>query len=365
MGLSFQVPKGDPTLEAADAALEEFENAKPPRGYLGASSIGDECWRKLWFDFRKVAARNFDAETLKRFEDGHIGEELMAARLQRVPGLVLEVRDPNTGEQFALEDVGGHFRGHADGKILGLLQAPKTRHVWEHKQVADRRLKEVEKAIKEHGEKKALKAWSPTYYGQAQVYMKAFKLKRHYMTISTPGGRKTISLRTDYHAEDAKALIKKAETIINEPTPEGLPRIAQDETFYKCRMCDYNAVCYGKTMPLATCRTCIHSTPMDNGTWNCARWGCEIPDMQAQLTGCDFHVFIPALVPLDVVDADDGDIQDWCTYRVDDLANFVNGGTEEHHIKSREIGGMKVADVKFIVDPFVEALGKPSARDQN
>ena len=78
----------DPTLEAADAALEAAQD-RSVRPYLGASAIGDPCARKLWYGFRHAAPPSFSAEVLKRFEDGHHGEDVQAARLRLVDGIEL------------------------------------------------------------------------------------------------------------------------------------------------------------------------------------------------------------------------------------------------------------------------------------
>ena len=40
-----------------------------------------------------------DADTLKRFADGHASEDIMAARLRQTPGVTLITLDPETGRQ--------------------------------------------------------------------------------------------------------------------------------------------------------------------------------------------------------------------------------------------------------------------------
>ena len=43
------------------------------------------------------------------------------------------------------------------------------------------------------------------------------------------------------------------------------------------------------------CRTCANSTPERDGTWHCEHWGATIPNLDAQLAGCDSHVIHPDL----------------------------------------------------------------------
>lgn len=314
-------PPGDPTLEAADRALEAKENGRPPRSYLGMSGIGHPCARKVWFDWRWVSTARHNAETLKRFADGHHGEDVQAARLRMVRGVTLLTIDPATGRQFGHTDHNSHFRGHMDGAILGLLQAPKTWHVWEHKQVGEKKQASLIKLKAERGEKNALSAWDTTYYSQACLYMHYSGMTRHYLTCSTPGGRSTVSVRTDADETTALKLIAKAERIIASKNPP--ERISQDPSWYECRWCDHNEVCFGKSMPQRNCRTCLRSTPVAAGAWHCAKYDDLIP-FDAQMRGCDWQLFIPELLAdreqIDVV----GDL-DGVIYRLKDGSTWADG----------------------------------------
>jgi hypothetical protein len=294
----------DPTLDAVDSAIELNELSKPRRQYLGMSSIGEECERKLWYGFRQVCVVKFDAKSIKRFEDGHYGEEVQIKRLRMVPGTTLLSHDPETGRQFAYSDHGCHFRGHADGLIEGLLQAPKTWHVYEHKQVSKEKQKKLEKLKEELGEKSALKAWDETYYAQAQLYMHYSGHHRHYLTCSSPGGRHTVSCRTDYVKDDALRQIAKAERIIFGERPP--PKISDDPAWFRCRWCDFSSVCHEAAPIDRNCRTCAFVTPERDGGWSCIKHDVLAP--------CADHRFIPALVPGEQIDAaEDGS---WIEYRI-------------------------------------------------
>ncbi len=171
------------------------ENARTPRPYLGMSGIGEECERKLWYSFHWIAPVTFEASTHKKFIDGHRTEDLVMERLRRVPGLEIHTVDPETGQQFGVSDFGGHFKGHLDGAALGLRQAPKTWHVAEVK--ASEKMDELRDAVREVGEKGALREWNLTYYVQGILYMDYTGMERHWLVCATPGGREWISVRTD------------------------------------------------------------------------------------------------------------------------------------------------------------------------
>ena len=138
------IPKEtDPTLDAIDAQIVA---ANPPssRFYLGASVLGQSCMRQLWYALRWAMVVFFDARTLRLFEDGHYTEKQTADRIRMVPGVKLWTHRAD-GQQFGVEAFGGHLRGHKDGVVLGLLQAPKTPHIWEHKSANEKKFKELQK----------------------------------------------------------------------------------------------------------------------------------------------------------------------------------------------------------------------------
>ena len=71
--------RGDPTLDAIDRILEAKTNSEPKRRYIGASSIGEPSARKLWYRYHTDMREVFDAPTIRRFNDGHRTEDVMAA----------------------------------------------------------------------------------------------------------------------------------------------------------------------------------------------------------------------------------------------------------------------------------------------
>jgi predicted nucleic acid-binding Zn ribbon protein len=289
----------DPTLEAVDIALEMVRNAEPPRPYLGMSGIAHPCQRKPWYDFRWITNSTFKAATLKKFDDGHRSEDVQAGMLRMVPGVELLTVDPETGKQFGFQDHNGHFRGHVDGYIFGILQAPKTPHIWEHK--ASEKQGDLAKLIAKHGEKDALEAWNPIYYGQGILYMHYGDVTRHYLTCSTPGARHTISVRTNANPEAALRLIARAQRTIERS--DAPPRMSEDPAWFQCRWCEHAPTCHAGKLPERHCRSCICSTPVADGQWLCERFN-KIVDYETQRKGCIEHLYLPSLVAGHQVDAD-------------------------------------------------------------
>lgn len=235
----------DPLLAALDNALIKQAASEPTRDYLGASSIGDDCSRKLWYRFQGHKDV-FDAPTLRRFQDGHDTEAKIISWLRLIDGL--ELHTETMGKQYGFSDYSGKFKGHYDGVVRGLPQAPKTWHILEIKCVQEGTLSKVgsfkhaEKLINDLGEKKTLEAWNKKYYAQAVLYMYYENLDRHITIVSTPGGRDLLTFRTEANTKYAEALRDKAARIINAQEP---PERIGGPDWWECKWCSFRSMCHG------------------------------------------------------------------------------------------------------------------------
>lgn len=335
----------DQTLQLIENHEIKVHASQSRRGYLGMSQIGDECSRKLWYSFRFAFRQNINAYGLRCIEDGHRMEEVMANKLRSVPGITLYTVNPRTGAQFGYYAHGGHFSGHIDGAILGVAEAPKTWHVWEHKSVNEKKFASLQKGM-------SLEGWDKIYYAQAQCYMHYAGLDRHYLTVTTPGGRNRTSCRTKYSKEDALRLEAKALEIIKSDLPP--KRISDNQSFYVCKMCDAHAICHKKKTANVNCRTCLHSQPdvsSEGARWNCKFHGIQI-SLKQQEEGCDKHLFNPSFVghgkPIDASKQ-----ANTVTYETESGTTFLNGSPGPGCYSSKELEQIKTEMIK---DPKIEAL---------
>lgn len=343
-----------PTLEAMNKVIES-EQETEPREYLGMSQIGHSCKRHLFYSFRWAYKRHFDAYTLKCIQDGHHGEDLMVSRLARVPGIEISPVDPKTFKQYEFKSFYGHYSGHSDGIISGLLEAPDTTHVFEHKQVKPEKLRELERAIIQHGEKNALEHWDPIYYAQAVSYMSFSGLTRHYLTCSKPGGREQISVRTNENKAYAKRLLDKAESIIFADEPP--TRISDKADWFECVLCDFKDICHGTTIAQPNCRTCVHITPSKEGNaaWYCERHNGNVP-LDFQREGCNQHRLIPIFLEKVAKTVDASAEYNYVEYELlDGSGTFVNGSGPDHY-SSAEIHD--ITDARALADEFVKGCKK-------
>lgn len=218
--------------------LAEHES-EPPRAYLGASSIGEECSRKLWYRYNGHKEK-FDAKTLRRFADGHRTEEVVLGWIKSCPGIEIHTRGDD-GSQIGFKRFEARFAGHYDGIGRGFPQAPKTWHIVEIKCVNEKAFEELKK-LKSQNEKTAIELWKPEYWSQVQIYMHMEGLTRSIHIVATPGARDLISVRTEYNKAHAEAMLAKAKRIIDAKEP--LERIG-GPTFWKCKMCSFRDICHG------------------------------------------------------------------------------------------------------------------------
>lgn len=342
-----KLPVTDPTLEAVDRAMEARQQQEKPRPYLGMSSIGNSCSRQLWYSFRFCLVASFNASTLKKFDDGHHGEDVQAERLRLVDGIELHT-ETHDSKQYGFSDFAGHFRGHMDGAIKGIKQDPGNWYVWEHKQCEDKKLTELENIKNKSNdiEGNALIQWNATYYGQALLYMDYSGIDKHYLTVANAGGRHTVSCVTRANPELATQLKIKARNIIVSDRP--LERVSEDASWYECKWCNYSDLCHGNRVANVNCRTCLHSSADTfYGGWTCEKHG-ETNDSGS----CNDHLFIPDLLPFaEQVDADCDGVQ--YKNKINDQL-FWNGKGQGRYSSVE----LKQASPELIGDAFVDVMKK-------
>ena len=302
----------DPTLVAAEQAMER--DSKPRHSNaLGASWIGMECERAVWFKFHHTKMSKPDARALRLFEDGYAVEDVVIARLRKIDGLEIHDKNPHTNFQYGFSDFGGHFKGFYDFTALGLIQAPKTWHMGEVK--ASTKWADLDKAKLAVGEKSALLKWNPIYYAQAQINMHYEGMDRHYLIAASPGARDWTSVRTDYDPAHAMRLRAKAERVIFDS--EAPARIG-GPTDFRCRWCDYHAICHEQELPERACRGCIHATALREGGWKCEAG-------HAFGTVCGDHRYVPSMLNGEQTDVRGGNV----VYRMRNGGEYVDGGGQE------------------------------------
>ncbi len=287
-----------PTRDAIFAGYEADAHSGFRR-HLGASLIGKECERALWYDFRWTTRARFAGRILRLFETGNREEERLVRNLRRTGATVMEV-DPETGRQFRVEAHGGHFGGSLDGVAINLLEAPKTWHVIEFKTHSNKSFNDLAA--------KKVRASKPQHFAQMQIYMHLMSIARAmYLAVNKDTDDLYVE-RVEADQGFAANLLEKAKRIIF--TASVPTRISEDPSWYQCRLCDHAPLCHGGAAAEVNCRTCLHATPVEGG-WHCARHQKGLSDAD-QGIGCEHHLYLPPLVPAEQIDAG----EDWVEYRL-------------------------------------------------
>jgi len=226
-------PPPTPTLDAIYAAYVA-EAGDGFRDHLGASIIGKECRRALWYDFRWVTRSAFSGRMLRLFETGRREEDRLVRDLRRTGATVLDT-DPETGRQWQVTALGGHFGGSLDAVAIGLLEAPRTWHVVEFKTHG---LKSFT-ALKKDGVRRA----KPQHWAQMQVYMHLAGITRAmYVAVCKDSDEIHIE-RTRADGAEGERLLAKAKRVVDAPRPPS--RIAEDPAWWQCRFCQHHDHCHG------------------------------------------------------------------------------------------------------------------------
>src|SRR5262245_51012339 len=227
----------DPLNAAINAAVEKASLAKhagdPVRGYLGASLIGDECGRKIQFEW--LTAATFPARVRSIFARGHYFE--IESRQQLVDaGFTFA-----PAEALGFIAAGGLMAGHADGIILRVpagagieLDVPC---LWEHKALNAKNFRAVERD--------GLAKVFPRYAAQVALYQNFLHVANPALiTVVNADTCERLHFTVEFDARRAQEASDRAVAMI-EATRVGelLPRFDPDCQDFRCRMCSHLERC--------------------------------------------------------------------------------------------------------------------------
>ena len=267
----------DEMVSAIYTAIKESKAETMRLSRLGASSIGEECIRKIWMSWRGYDNFEFDGRMLRLFETGHLQETRIIVDL-RLAGFTVHDIDSNNN-QFTFTDDTGHFVVKIDGVIKGVPGAENTPHVLEAKTHNDNSFKDLEK--------KGVALSKPMHYYQVQAGMLFSGIERGlYIALNKNDERYYVRrIKPDIHIQNE--ILKRIKVLLAaELRPAG---IGENIEVFPCRWCDFKEVCYNQKEPLMNCRTCEYSRPIEDGKWYCEHHDSELT-LNAQLLGCVNHL---------------------------------------------------------------------------
>jgi hypothetical protein len=204
-----------------------------PRGYLGASLIGDECGRKIQFEW--MTGSTFPARVRSIFARGHYFE--FESKQQLIAAGFVFAPDDMLG--FVVED--GLIAGHADGMVVRVPASVElaTPSIWEHKAFNAKNFR----AVKRDGLAKVF----PRYAAQVVLYQAFLDVTNPALiTITNADTCERLHFTSAFDPHLAQAASDRAVEIIDATRAgELLPRLDQDCEDFRCKMCAHRERCLG------------------------------------------------------------------------------------------------------------------------
>lgn len=264
------------------------------RAHLGASMGGEKCLRKLWYSFRQIMAVKFDGRMLRLFSRGHREEQFFLDDLEAI-GFNVQAEDAN-GKQFFFRSLkNAHVGGSGDGffqTLEGIDVLPAGAYgILEFKTYNTKSFKRLVDA-------QSVKAVKPLHYSQMNLYMgwsnSAWAV---YMAVCKDTDELYIEI-LQFDQDEFNRVENNMIQVVDASSPP--PPLNTDPTRFECKYCDFKKPCYGDQFILnISCRSCVYSKPVDNGTWLCQRKQ-NLPEISTlgvdPSVGCTGHLIIPELL---------------------------------------------------------------------
>lgn len=287
------------------------------RWHLGASLIGDECKRKLWYIFRWCKHEKTTGRQQRLFNRGHKEEFRFIEWLEGIGVQVWADDFTNNTLWFHAESdsyillpngedpgdpccepvsaEGPYFKKHVERARADGVEFPQYR---------------ISAANGHFGGSLDGIARLPERYGIDEPVLLEFKTNgtgkgftdlktdgmpvakpQHFAQTSTYGNEYGFNYvlylnicknDDDLHIEIAKLDHKlgeqmklKAEQIITSDKPPA--KLSENATFFKCKFCHFSEICHKGAVPEVNCRSCAFASPAEGGEWFCSKHNGIIP----------------------------------------------------------------------------------------
>lgn len=251
------------------------------RTHLGASVIGHDCNRYIFYAFRWVRFEIFNGRMLRLFNTGKL-EELRAVEYLRGIGFSVFEIDPATNKQYRIWGAKGHYGGSTDA--VSQVPYPELSGLTLLCEFKTHNRGSYAKLIKEK-----LIVSKPRHYAQMCSYGRYFKLRYglYYAKNKDDDDIHIEIVPLDWSLGDD--LSSKAEGII---FANSLPeKISLSPAYFDCKYCPFKGPCHYKEIADKNCRSCQYSVPIDNAKWFCKQFQLEIPEDFIP-KGCERHTSI-------------------------------------------------------------------------
>ncbi len=194
------------------------------RDYIGASSIGADCLRQIWYQFKGFKSEGVPAKTRRTWAIGKHLEGLV------IEWLLESGANVETSNRAYFADEMPYFKGHFDGLIII------------NKNLSILEIKTAKDASFNLFVKKGVKKWNPQYYAQIQSYMGMSDILSTYILVLNKDNSDLSDELVIFDPVYYEKLRDKAR-MIYEATIEP-PRINGSPLWFQCKLCKFNKVCH-------------------------------------------------------------------------------------------------------------------------
>lgn len=290
------------TIAAIDAAIEKDQGARfrellreemPKaedaynsknhgyRTHLGASFIGKECSRELWYRFRWASESTFNGRMLRLFNRGHLEEPRFVAMLKLI-GCEVWQHDAERN-QFRVSYINGHFGGSCDGIARGCPDLVETEpFLTEFKTHNSNSFGKLES--------QGVRNSKFVHYVQMQIYMGGLGLRNALYLAVNKDNDELYGEIIPFDPEVYSRYLERAHLLVfTEDPPQ---RVSTSPGWWACKTCDFVVTCHRNGTPTRNCRTCVHSLPRADGSWFCNHHSRSL-DKLAQLEACSDYRWKP------------------------------------------------------------------------
>lgn len=226
---------------------DAYKSDKGFRDHLGASVIGNECLRKIWYSFRNIELFKHEPRLIRLWNRGHLEEARFIAMLKSAG---VNVEFTNNDKQFGYSF--GWFGGSIDGIATNVPDLPNETVMLEFKTMSESRFK----TFKDKGVKSDC-----VYYEQLQVNMYCMNKQnnsnfKHALFMSV--NKNTDEVFAEIVPIDevlGEQILNKAIDIVN--TNEVPLQLKPSKAFFPCKFCEYRAYCFdNKPYVSNSCKNC-------------------------------------------------------------------------------------------------------------
>jgi hypothetical protein len=195
------------------------------RDYIGASSIGSDCLRQIWYEYKGTPSSGIPTKTRRTWDIGKALEGLVLDWLEAAGITLVRTWLDLTSAKVEI------FKGHLDA-------------VWTKKGEAFAiiEVKTAKDSIYKTFVNKGVKVSHPQYYAQIQSYMGMSGIHSAYILVLNKDNSELYDELVTFDEEFYKRLEDKA-LMISQSNIEP-PKVNGSPYWWQCKICKFNKECH-------------------------------------------------------------------------------------------------------------------------